>query len=296
MGGLMVVEEEVISSLTEAQTVMANEKLNVARDMRDQMEQMWWDFGEVLFEIYEGALYQAQGYESWQQYVQDALDISYSSARNAVNTYRWLQKFDQPFRNWVHKLGATKAALMEGRFGPEDADVWQNRLDGLTCRQMEDILRGKNPELPEYNSALVSGTTQVLGVDYGADGYDDGMPPHVQDALEGTDDEADPVAPIRDLPPDVDQAEVLHFSLFPEQRRNVAQALAHAKQLAQTDKSGHALDLICTAYLAGDGGFESEVEYLAHMERVLGKRLVAFNRDMTIAYGDETFDLVVDRD
>ena len=65
------------------------------------------------------------------------------------------------------------------------------------------------------------------------------------------------------------------FALFPAQAANVDKALSLAKEQANTDKDGHALDLICTSFLAQGGGDVSEI--LARLEKTSGLRFVAFD-------------------
>lgn len=266
-----------------------------AKELRNQAEELWWEFGKTLHEIYEKAIYLIDGYETWVSYVEQALDISYSSAQKFVATHKWLAGFDPDFQAWAHSLGSSKARLLTNRFQPDDAHVWRNRLAGKTCREIEALVKGQDPQAHESPQALNGAS--VEGATYGADGYGDGfaspMSAIAQEAHEG--------GPVINLKPgeltygEPERPEVIHFSLYPAQRQNVQTAIDRAKQTATTDRDGHALDLICTSFLAGDGCFDGTDAYLTSVERTLGVRLIALNRAGQVTFGHETLDLICDQ-
>ena len=81
------------------------------------------------------------------------------------------------------------------------------------------------------------------------------------------------------------------FSLFTPQYVNVEQALATAMTAANSDKEGHALDLICTEYLSQNGGIGTLGGYLKRIENIIGLKLVAFDPSQNeVAFGSETLD------
>lgn len=81
------------------------------------------------------------------------------------------------------------------------------------------------------------------------------------------------------------------FSLHPDQLENVEAAIQAAMEEAKSDKEGHALDLISTAYLSTAGGSDGLEARLTAIERIFGVKLIAYNvsRD-EIVYGSETLD------
>jgi hypothetical protein len=81
------------------------------------------------------------------------------------------------------------------------------------------------------------------------------------------------------------------FMLFEGQMSNVEAALTQAKINASTEKEGHALDMICTEYLAGNGALNSLQDYLSRVEQVIGRKLIAFAPATgEVEYGAETLD------
>lgn len=83
------------------------------------------------------------------------------------------------------------------------------------------------------------------------------------------------------------------FSLYADQLANVEAAVAKAKEDADSDKDGHALDLICTSYLSLNPGERSMSDFLASYEKVFGVRLIAVSSDDEIVYGESTLDALV---
>jgi hypothetical protein len=80
----------------------------------------------------------------------------------------------------------------------------------------------------------------------------------------------------------------LKFNLAVSQYENVKKTLESAKEAAQSDSEAHALDLVCTSYLAmgqGSGGLEGLLESI---EKMFGVSLVAYNRKSEeIVFGQE---------
>ena len=82
----------------------------------------------------------------------------------------------------------------------------------------------------------------------------------------------------------------VRFPLYPEQERTVAQAIAHAQEIAQSDKKGHCLEMICLDYLASQAGVTNLEAYLKSVESYTGIRLIAVCLDeQSEHYGDVVF-------
>ena len=78
------------------------------------------------------------------------------------------------------------------------------------------------------------------------------------------------------------------FKLALPQLENVEAAVAKAKDDAKTDSEAHALDLICTEYLATHQGTEGLNDYLARIEKIFGVSLIAYNKnDDQVVFGKE---------
>lgn len=81
------------------------------------------------------------------------------------------------------------------------------------------------------------------------------------------------------------------FSLFPEQDEIVEDALRLAKEMAESDKEGHALALICMDYVASNSGEINIEMWLKEFERISGMNLVALRSSddgtSVVVYGYE---------
>lgn len=81
------------------------------------------------------------------------------------------------------------------------------------------------------------------------------------------------------------------FGLYPDQLANVDQAIQKAMEIAQSDKEGHALDMICVDFLATNGGVDSLQDFLRKVERQTGVNLIAYDKgEDAILFGGELLD------
>jgi len=96
----------------------------------------------------------------------------------------------------------------------------------------------------------------------------------------------------RDAPPPSPDhpVKILHFPLFPEQLDVWEQAQSRARTIAESDKPGHILTCICTAFNAEawDGRQESLAKLCMTLERTFGIKLIAFEpgEDSRVLYGE----------
>jgi hypothetical protein len=224
------------------ESVDAEAMLRRVQDLKARVEQDGWELSEALYAVYKGAVYQAQGYASWNDYVEQALEFQIRKAQYYVAIQEWVRTFAPDFVEWVRACGLAKARLMIGRFSTDEATLWRNRLDGKTYREMEALLKGVDPEEGDGGST---------GGEGGSEGGEGG-------SGKG------------------DTTTTLRFALYPDQLKNVQTALERAKVQAETDKDGHALDLICTDYLGSTAHLKDKAAFLANAERALGLRIVAF--------------------
>jgi len=83
----------------------------------------------------------------------------------------------------------------------------------------------------------------------------------------------------------------LSIKLYPEQVANVEDALELAKEIAESDKRGHLIDLICTTFKAdhvfsSSPGTKMSELYIAKIEKIMGVRLVVVDEaSRKVKYG-----------
>lgn len=225
-------------------------------DLRRKTEESYWELSIGLHEVYEGSHYIAWGYTSWKEYVSQELEFQPRKAQYLVQIQEWFGKMKPAVQGWIRSLGWTKAKELVGKVNNENYTDWKRKLDGKSYKQMMDIL-----EPPEDAPAPQLSPGGRAPADDGTDNFTR-----------------------------------LSFQLAPAQLQNVHDALNKAQQMAESDKPGNALDLICTDFISGNAGIDNQSEYLRGVEAQLpGIKLIAIDTnapgdDVTLVYGAENLD------
>ncbi len=203
-------------------------------ESRNNLEAQYWEFSDLLFEAFDGALYKAWGFSNWKEYVENELDFKMRKVEQLISTAKWFRRMPQKVQDWARAIGPSKLRLILTSVTPENAAEWKKRIEGKSFREIEDIVR-----------------------DSDSGGNGGGSDP---------DETEDP-----------NKAKTMSFKLFPKQHKNVEQAVSVAKGMAESEKPGHALDLICTDFLASNGGIETVQDYLKRIEKATGVRIIAYD-------------------
>lgn len=207
-----------------------------------------WELSRLLATAYGAAMYTGWGYASWKEYVEKELDFAQRKAEYHLSVGKWFAELPPKAQDWAQKLGFSKCRLITGIVKAENIAEWRQRLDGKSFREIEALMKGERER---------------------GDGDGDG------DTGGDADGETDP-----------NKAKNWSCKLFPAQLRNVEQAVGIAQGMAESDKKGHALDLICTDFLATNGGIETVQDYLQKVEKATGVSLVAYDRsEDAVVYG-----------
>lgn len=236
-----------------------------ARELVQQVEETYWELSQVVYGIYQESLYLEWGYQNFKEYVEsEELNFQMRKAQYLINIQDWFGKMPANIQDWIRGLGWTKAKELTGIVKAENAAEWMNKIEGKTVKEIINIVKGKDGDEGSGEGA------------YGEGGEGEGG--------EGSTTEQE--KPVK-----------MSFSLFPGQKKNVDDALAQAQTVAESDKPGNLLDLICTAYLSSSIGVDNVAEYLEKVERQIGVKLIAYNdRDETLVYGAETLDKIAPAD
>lgn len=231
-------------------------------DARRQTDSAYWELSEALFEVYQNSFYVNWGYQSWAQYVDNELQVAPRKAAYLVAIQESFGKLSDGVKDWVKELGWSKSKELVGLVTNDNVDDMKELVDGKTLREIteiaKDLKNGGNGKLDETN---------------------------------GDDDDIETI----DVEPVVKEQTFTHkFTLFEEQHENVNQALTVAGEMANSDKSGHLLDLICTEFLATNGQVSNLDEYLAKVERITGMTLIAYSKaDEGIVFGGDSLDEIL---
>jgi hypothetical protein len=218
-------------------------------DLRNKVEESYWELSKTLNEVYQGSYYIPWGYSSWKEYVESELQFALRKAQYLVSIQDWFGKMKPEVKAWVQGLGWTKAKELIGIVTDDNAADWKARLEGLTYAEMVAELKG------------------------------------------GKGGDETPIDGQAERPTAPEKPGKKAFALFPEQATNVEAALAKAKSLANTDKEGHALDLICSDFLATNAADDDLFGVLRRLEKSSGLRLVAYDKEAdAVVFGADLLD------
>jgi hypothetical protein len=229
-------------------------------DIRGRLEAMNWEMAEALHAIYDKSLYLSWGYATWREYVAGELDFRLRKAQYFLAAREWFNKLPKTMRNFFEQYGWTIIRELVAVVTPENAAEWKQKIEGKSRREI---------------IALVTGAQKFY--EAGDDENEE------KDAGDGT---------AKSKQPKTEEKAISWTArLYPAQQHNVDMAVEKAMDLAGTDNKGHAIDLICTEYLAMNAGTMNIKEYLAKVERSSGVRLVALDpKADDVVYGAELLD------
>ena len=232
------------------------------KDLRRAADKSYWDLSVALHDVYAQSYYQSWGFESFQDWVESDLDFQYRRARYLVSIQDWFGKMKPSVQAWVSELGWTKAKELVGIVTDDNAASWKRRLAGKSFKEIDALIKAHKQKVRDDAAAIDSGG-------------DSASTDSDSDAATSTEEKASKVS----------------FMLFEVQKANVDMAIESAKAAANTTKPGHALDLICTEYLASTNGVSNLSSYLQKVEEATGLRILAWDpaRD-TFPYGESVLD------
>ncbi len=216
----------------------------------------YFQLAALLHDVRQNSYYIAWGFRTWREYAETEVGIGARKADYLVQIYDWFGSMGANAQQWVEGLGWTKAKELVGVVDEQNIDEWRSRIDGLSFSQMKSELEGH--------------------VDAGALGEDGGDGGSSSGSGDG------------------EKTSKLSFALYPAQKANVEQAIAAAKKAVKSDKDGHALDLICSDYLASTAGIVNMNDYFRRIESITGLRLIAFDQATNeFAFGEDVIEEIL---
>jgi hypothetical protein len=212
-----------------------------------------WRLAETLFRLWIDSFHVSRwGFASWHSWVQADLGLGRRHADYLRRMHEWC-RVEHPLPSELdarlRALDWTKARLLVDRITASNAQELISAAETRTRRQLEDWLQGREQDLAR-ESAGPSRETFRRVTFYLADADDD---PATQ------------------------------YKVF-------WAAVEAVARICGSDKLGHAVALMSGDFLAGAGGRAmSPAMYLRGLERQLGMRLVAFDRELKrTVYGEQT--------
>jgi hypothetical protein len=224
------------------------------------------DLGEILYTVWDTPIdgdskkppiFTSWGFLSFSDYAESELGLNRRTAEHLRRIYYVLEVqlrgLDPLLRKRFIDLGRSKARELVRVLDLQNAGEWIALAERVSYKDLVSAIKQRLEETD------------------------------IEEAVHGP-----PETPALD--PEVKR---MNFALFPEQNDNVKLALARAKELSSSEKTGHNLDLICTDFLATNDFLKGSDQrmwrrFLAKYEQILGMDIVVINpKTKRIWYGAE---------
>jgi len=213
------------------------------------------------------------GYKNVEQFAWNELGIQPRKCRFLRKIFYTMEvelaDVDPELKDAVLSLGYSKVRELVGVLTPYNIEAWAER--GRDCKY-EELSRA----IQKYRAMCKAAEedAQQAAKEEGGSDVEHYIEPEVAE---------------------VDEAHWERFCLFDDQKAMVDYALQCASTIAKSEKKGHLLTLICMDYLATNGatppGTDEFKAYVANLERLLGVRMVVFERvagQFDVLYGAQT--------
>lgn len=254
-------------------------------------EEAFMELGKILFVVWdtpitdkgtEGVpLYEVWGFSSFAEYAKNELHMDDKKAERLRKIWYVLEVVCEGIAPEVKAklvgLGVSKLRELTRVLSPESASYWADRTEGLNIFDVRRLVQSHvSTDSPKRDD--ISDVQPATG-------------------RQSTDDAADnDISDLEDKPFG-DALINENFKLYEGQRHTLLQAIEAAKRMVGqegTGKKGHALELICTDFLANNdfsknGLTRDKKMMVSKMERLLSLKLVAIDpKNGDIIYGMDT--------
>ena len=243
-----------------------------AKSLRWEIEDNYWELGKCLWEVYDGVpggyqammkgdgakqaregLFAKWGFKSFENYAEAELGLRKRTAQNIRYAYYWFEvqeKLPAKVLTELKKVGRSRVYILAGFARKDSINLWIEKAKSCTFEELKKsitsakaVKAGKNVDDEEVNS--LSGSEDGSGA------------------------------------PPPEQTHTVQTSLYDDQNKIYESAIARAKGISKSDKTGHNLVLICQDFLAnnefGDSPKKDIKGYLSKQERLIGLKLIAID-------------------
>jgi hypothetical protein len=239
-----------------------------------ELGENFFELGSRLFEIKAGEVYKERDYGSWVEYCDAALPFQYRKADHYIELWElYCHKLGYDY-NEINHVGWSKLVKVKGLISNKrDAKKWIKQAESHSRRQLETLVkrehqrrRAESPEDDRPPTARVEHDTQaeLEGVHETTDRPAVNPELLFHDEISFEDGETGETVPLHQF----------QVYLFNEQWANVMAAMNRAGQLANSEKAGHLLDLICDEFNNtyaddADGGVAHSLDrHIKNLERI----------------------------
>ena len=250
-------------------------------DLLDRVDELvlelgenFFELGSRLFEIKAGEVYKDREYGSWVEYCDAVLPFQSRKADHYIELWElYCHKLGYDYKE-INHIGWSKLVKVKGLISNRrDAKKWIKQAETHSRRQLETLVkrehqrrRSSEPEddRPPLEKVKHDTEAELEGIHETTDKPAVNPELLFHDELDFEDNETGETVPLHQF----------QVYLFQEQWVNVMAAMNRAGQLANSEKAGHLLDLICdefnnTYVEEGDGGVAHSLErHIKNLERL----------------------------
>lgn len=230
-------------------------------DARDSIDQARWTLAEALHKVHEESVYRIWGYTSWEQYIESEVGMTVRTAHYLTSIHNWF------------------SVKLAKALSSDKLDELRGKLRKLGWTKVRSLVR-------------IADASNVDGWVERAEGLSSAeLEETVKRELKAAtgEGESEPT----------EKRKRKGFSLVEEQLDTVEQALEMAGGIADSDKEGHLLQLICQDFIATnmaqkEGGQTHKGRYLDKIGAVFGVRIVAVDiGTKKVVHGDDVVDKIL---
>ena len=233
-----------------------------------------FELGARLYEIKHVEIYKERDYGSWIEYCDAALPFQYRKADHYIELWElFCQKLGYDYDEIKH-VGWSKLIKVKGLISTKrDAKKWIKVCEKHGRRAIETMVKRENQrrraESGDQDTKPIERIqhdteAELEGIHETTDGPAVNPELLFHDQLDYEDEETGETVPLHQF----------QVYLFAEQWKNVMAAMNRAGQLANSEKAGHLLDLICDEFNntyadAEDGGVAHKLDlHIKNLERI----------------------------
>jgi hypothetical protein len=188
-------------------------------ELRETIEQSWFEISILLKDIYENNMFEEWGYSSFEDYVKSELDLEYRNAMYRVKIGQTISELEIS-KEQIAGLGWTKFK--------EIIPILMDEKLGLTKSKINKIIKAVEPMSFRETKELVSKIKEE---------QKNGKTADVKE---------------------ISKSNKVKFSFNDEQLQVVKEAISVAKEMIDTDNDSLALEYICAEWLAQQMGEDEE--------------------------------------
>lgn len=297
-----------------------------AKELVRDLEMGYLEMGKLLYRIWNDpkdgdpkltAMFTDWGYTHFKDYVQEELGIQVRKAEHLRRIAKILEYdlsgLDPLVKERIVKLGWSKVRELVGVLTLTNAAKWADLAETQSYptllesvkayKEDRENLKRISPAPKEFSSS--STPLDLPSADFAESPSSSSSSPsnNTPNYTSGTEAPSPAPAPPQEpaVPSATDKPQFKHFRLFDDQVKIVDAALNRAAQVAESDKTGHLLTLICTDFLATNdflaGGTENFMKFMIKYEELLGLKLVAIDPKVNeVVFGLSALEALADKD